>query len=179
MRKSFLLVGAALLMLSGATANAMPAGGFGFGFLHSDFPVGIFYGINEQTAFHVGVGFHKFDPVAGSGGRDMTIGAAGALVYDIWAGPNWGFGIAPAVAYATTSYEDQTIGTTTTSIDNSSQLWVMGNLQGHWDPVDAVSFWFSHGITVSTVSPSVGDSTTEFMTDGNNVTSFGFTVWLP
>jgi hypothetical protein len=175
MRKSFLLVAAALLMLSGATANAMPAGGFGFGFLHSEFPVGIFYGINEQTAFHVGLGFHKYDPVANSGDPDLALGFTGALVYDIWAGENWGFGIAPGVAYATTSYEDTAAG----SIDNSSQLWILAYLQGHWDPADAVSFWFNHGIMVNTMSPPVGDSTTEFMTEGNNLASFGFTVWLP
>jgi hypothetical protein len=175
MRKSFLLIGAAFLMLSAATANAMPAGGFGFGFLHSEFPVGIFYGINEQTALHVGVGLHKYDPVANSGAADLTIGGIGALVFDIWGGTNWGFGIAPGVAFATTSYEDTPAG----SVDSSSELIIQGYLQGHWEPVEAVSLWFGHGLLVKSMSPSVGDSTTEFMTVGEDVTSFGFTVWLP
>lgn len=168
MRKFFLL-GAAVLLASGFTAVNAEAQ-VGLGYLHSDFPIGIFYDM-DGSYLAAGVGFAKNDVPEGSGFLETEFGIMGAWVMDSWSGDAWGFG--PSVAAGFTSMSPEGGG------DGASSTMISLGLKGHWEAASNVSFWFSHGLDIMITSPPVGDSTTDFSTSGWNIANLGFTVWLP
>jgi len=169
MRK-FLLPIAGLVLATGISSTANAQTKWGLGFLSADIPVGVFVQPNEQLTLHGAVDFAKYDVPSGSTQLETEFAFAVALVWDFWSATNWGFGIAPGVSYRNLSPQTG---------DSSSETRIPIQLAGHWDPSDMLSFWFSHGVVIAIDSPAVGDSTTDFYTNGNNVTSFGFTVWAP
>jgi hypothetical protein len=171
MRTSFLLI-AGLLLATGVTSTAKAEMEWGLGFLNSDIPVGVFLKPNEKTTIHAAVDYVSNDlpSSAGNATIETEVAFAAALVWDFWSASNWGFGVAPGVTYRNYSPK---------SGDSSSLTTIPIQLAGHWNPADMLSLWFSHGLVVAIDSPAVGDSRTDFYTNGNNVTSFGFTVWAP
>jgi hypothetical protein len=178
MRKFVLTIaGVAILTL---TAASTASANWGLGYLYSDAPVGVFFGLNEQASIHVGAGFAKYDVTASSAldsSVETEFALAGALLYDIWSGDGWGFGVAPGVAFALASK----VGSDAKS---DKVVVIHAHLKGHWDPTEWLSFWFGHGLDVEIFSPGdVGDSsfdsTTEFFTSGHNIADLGFTVWMP
>ncbi|MBZ0267468.1 hypothetical protein K8I85_04885 [bacterium] len=168
MRKFFLL-GAAVLMASSFVAVNAEAQ-LGLGYLHYDFPIGIFYDMDGST-LGAGVGFAKNDVPDGSGFLETELGIMGFWAMDSWSGDSWGFGPSVAAGFTTMSPEGDG--------DSSSMTMIELGLRGHWDATSNVSFWFSHGVDVMISSPPVGDSTTDFATSGWNIADLGFTVWLP
>lgn len=172
MRKFLVTVAASLMLAAGFAPKAEAA--VGIGFLYSSTPIGLFFRINDQTAFHVGVGFDIQDTEENSGDRKSTFSIAGTVLFDLWTGDCWGFGLAPGVLFSTDSFEDNAIGE---EVDSQTDILVMLWLMGHWDPCDWLSFWFGHGLTIDIHSN--GDSTTDFGTEGANLGQVGFTVWLP
>jgi len=180
MKKS-LSVAAAMLLLALATTPAMAAHGgqWGLGLLTSEYPIGAFFGLSDVGTLHVGLDIEKPDSQAGTGQPKMTVGIAGAFEYDIWHGDNWGFGVFPGFAFSTTSYEDQTVGPNTVSIDSSHILTVALDLGGHFDPVSNVAIYFTHGLQIATVTPpGGGDSSTEIATRGVNVGEMGIAYFF-
>jgi hypothetical protein len=179
MKKS-LSVAAAVLLLALATTPAMAAHGgqMGLGLLTSEFPLGVFFGLNDKATLHVGLDVEKPDSQSGTGDPKMTVGILGAFEYDLWSGDNWGFGVFPALAFTTTSYEDQGV-VNPTSIDSSHTLTVALNLGGHFDPVSNVAIYFAHGVQIASTTPAhiAGtpdvSSTTDIATRGVNVGEFG------
>ena len=169
MRKSFLLI-ASLVLAMGATSTANAQTEWGLGFLHSDVPVGVFVGVNDQTTIHAAIDFEKNDVPSGSSSIETEFAFAAAVIWDFWSGSDFGFGIAPGVSYRNFSPKEG---------DSSSQTNIPILLAGHWDATDNISLWFSHGLNIQIDSPPVGDSTTDFGTTGYNLTNFGFTVWAP
>ena len=171
MRKFLVTVAASLMLATGFAPKAEAA--VGIGFLYSSTPIGLFFRINDQTAFHVGVGFDIFDTEDGSGDLKSVFSLAGTVLFDLWTGDCWGFGLAPGVIFSTASFEDAG----PVEVDSETEIDILLWLMGHWDPCDWLSFWFGHGLTIDIHSN--GDSTTDFGTDGGNIADFGFTVWLP
>ncbi len=169
MRKSFLLV-ASLILAMGTVSTANAQTEWGLGFLHYDVPIGVFVGVNDQTTIHAAIDYQKYDVASGSGDLESEFAFAAAVIWDFWAGSNWGFGVAPGVSYRNFSPE---------SGDSASQTNIPILLAGHWDATDNISLWFSHGLNIQITSPPVGDSTTDWGTTGFNLTNFGFTVWAP
>jgi hypothetical protein len=169
MRKSILLI-ASLLLATGVARTANAETEWGLGFLDSDIPVGVFVKPNERTTIHGAIDYVKNDLPSGSTSIETEFAVAAAVVWDFWTATSWGFGVAPGVTYR--NYSPQTG-------DSSSRTTIPIQLAGHWNPTDMFSLWFSHGVVVEINSPPVGDSTTDIYTNGNNVTSFGFTVWAP
>jgi hypothetical protein len=181
--KKTLFVVAATMLLVGATTPAMAAhpGQFGLGVLNSDFPIGLFIGMNDKTTVAFGLDVQKPDTdSADNGEQSFGFGLGGALEYNLWGGSNWGFGVFPQVGFATQSYEDITVGNTTQSVDSSSQIMILLALGGHYDPVDSVSLYFAHGLGISNNSPpGGGDSSTNIGTFGDVLGSLGVAFYLP
>ena len=169
MRTSFLLI-AGLLLATGLAPTANAAGDWGLGFLSSEIPVGVFFKANDRTTIHGAIDFAKYDVPSGSSATETEVAVAAAVVWDFWTASSWGFGIAPGVSYR--NFSPQTG-------DSHSETRIPIQLAGHWNPTDMFSLWFSHGVVVAIDSPAQGDSQTDFYTNGNNVTDFGFTVWAP
>jgi hypothetical protein len=169
MRTSILLI-ASLVLASGVVPTASAETQWGLGFLDSDIPVGVFVKPNDRTTLHGAIDFVKNDVPSGSSSIETEFAFAAAVVWDFWMASDWGFGVAPGVTYRNRSPQTG---------DSSSRTTIPIQLAGHWSPADMLSLWFSHGLVVAIDSPAVGDSTTDFYTNGNNVTSFGFTVWAP
>lgn len=175
MKKSLFVAAAALVFAASAVpAHAGHGGGMGMGLLHSDFPAGVFFGLNDQTTVHFGLGFDKFDTVDGSGDISSQFGILGALEYNIWTGDNWGFGLFPSISFATASFED--FGTT--SVDSATDINFGLNLGGHFDPVSNVAVYFNHGLNVNIFDPGVGDSSTNIGLDGWDLGQFGVCFWF-
>jgi hypothetical protein len=171
MRKSLLLFGAALMVFGAAsTANAMHGQQWGLGLVSTDTPVGVFYGINDKTNIHVGLGFEKNDLPDMSTEIETTFGITGQVMFDIWQGNGMGFGVYPGINFTNYSPKEG---------DSASQTIILIHLGGHWDPNDWVSLWFQHGFQVVLTSPPAGDSTTDFRTAGLDLGSFGVTFWIP
>ena len=172
MRKTLMLLGAVMLLATGlsTTAHAQHAGQWGLGLLDTSFPVGVFYGINDQTVLHAGLGFNKFDVAENSGDLETQFGILVALSWDFVQGSGWGFGIIPNFAFTSRSPEG--------SGDGDSFTHIGIDLGGHWDPVDAVSLWFRHGLSIDIYSPPQGDSSTDFGTSGIDLGSFGATFYI-
>jgi hypothetical protein len=173
MRKFLLTVAASLLLATGFAPKAEAS--VGIGFLYSSTPVALFFRLNDRTAFHVGVGVDIFDTEEDSGDLKSIFSVAGTVLYDLWTGDCWGFGLAPGVIFSTASFEDDDGEERDSATEIAVLLWLMG----HWDPCDWLSFWFGHGLTVTIDDDGVNDSTTNFGTDGANLGEVGFTVWLP
>jgi hypothetical protein len=171
MHRAFKLI--ALLSLALVVAPAANAANWGPGFLYRSHPVGVFFGINDDATIHAALGFSKVD-VDGPLFQDYEseFGLAGALLWDMVGGDNWGFGIAPGGRWTLLSPEDG---------DSDNQFLLSAALMGHWDPADMLSFWFGHGVNIHIFSPGApnADSTTDFFTNGNNIADVGFTVWIP
>ncbi|MEZ5065570.1 MAG: hypothetical protein R3B81_12630 [bacterium] len=172
MRKSLLLLGVSLMTVSlASSANAAGhSGQWGLGLLDSSAPVGVFFGVNEDATLHLGLGFHKYDVPTGTVDLETEFNFLAALEYDIWTGNQMGFGVMPALGFSSMSPNEG---------DGASNILIGLYLGGHWDPSDAVSFWFHHGLEIDLYSPPVGDSTTEFGTSGVELGSFGATFWIP
>ena len=169
MKKS-LSVAAVTLLLALATTPAM-AGQWGLGTLYSGFPLGVFIKMNPKTTVTFGLDFQKPDTDSADNGEQTSdFGLIGALEYDIWGAENWGYGVFPAVGFATQSYEDTPAG----SIDSGSQVTIGLNMGGHFDPIDHVSLYFTHGVAITMDSPpGGGDSTTDIGTFGSLVGNLG------
>ncbi len=174
MRKCLLTLVAALFMGTGLAPAKAEASGLGLGFLWASHPVGLFFNLNDTTTAHVALRFAKFDVPEGSGAQSSSIGVAAAILLDLWSGDCWGFGFGPGILFASDSFEDEFDGS---SVDSQTDIVIELWLRGHWDPCEWLSFWFGHGITID--MHSNGDSVTNFYTDGLNLGSLGFTVWLP
>jgi hypothetical protein len=187
MRTSFLLLASLLLAMGVAsTAAAQHAGQIGLSVVTVDYPIGLSYGFSDKATGHLGVGFTVLDDkVLGAGDPKTRFGIAGAVNYDIWqaTGSHWGFGLAPALTFDMTSFQD---GASTT-FDSDKVFDILLALGGHWDPMDNMSFWFRHGVVIDMVSPgdvtSGGttqsfDSTTNFGSTGDILAQFGWTAWF-
>ena len=181
MKKS-LSVAAATLLLALATTPAFASHGgqWGLGTLYSDFPLGVFFGLNDKTTVTFGLNFRQEDtqpaPFDQESGR---FGIVGALEYDFWSGDRWGFGAFPAVGFTSISQEDVVVGGTNQSVDSATDIQIALALGGHFDIVDAVSIYVTHGLVIDSYSPPVGDSTTTFGTFGNQVGELGVNFWFP
>jgi hypothetical protein len=176
MKKS-LSVAAATLLLALATTPAFAghAGQMGLGLLSTSTPVGVFFGINDQTMVHFGLGFEKPDTdEADNGELTSQFSIAGALEYDLWSGDNWGFGVFPGVAFSSASFED--VGTV--SVDSASEIALALNLGGHVDLASNVSVYFVHGLDISIVDSGAGDSATNIGTSGSDLGEFGVNFWI-
>jgi hypothetical protein len=176
MRKFLVTVAASLMLATGFAPKAEAA--IGIGFLYSSTPIGLFFRLNDQTAFHVGVGFDILDAEEGSGDQSSRFSIAGTVLYDIWTGDCWGFGLAPGLIFSTASFEDDEFGD---ERDSATEIDVLLWLMGHWDPCDWLSFWFGHGVSIVISDSGIegADSETNFGTDAANIGTVGFTVWLP
>ena len=173
MRKFLVTVAASLMLAAGFAPKAEAA--VGIGFLYSSTPIGLFFRINDATAFHVGVGVDINDTEENSSDLKSVFSVAGTVLFDLWTGDCWGFGLAPGVIFSTASFEDNGAGE---EIDSQTNIQVLLWLMGHWDPCDWLSFWFGHGLTIS-IEDDGDDSETNFGTEGANLGQVGFTVWLP
>jgi hypothetical protein len=172
MHRAFKLI--AMLSLALVAAPIASAANWGPGFLYRSHPVGAFFGINDNATVHAALRFAKDDlaETAPDATIETEFGLAGALLWDMVGGDNWGFGLAPGVRWTMLSPKDG---------DSDMSLLFSAALMGHWDPADMVSFWFGHGVTIDYYSPGAAgsDSRTNFYTEGANIADVGFTVWIP
>ncbi len=167
MRKFFLLCAAAILATGFSANNAQAQ--LGLGYLHSDAPVGIYYDL-DGSYLALGVGFNYYDLPSGSTSTETSFRVAGSWMMDMKSGDGWGFGPSIGAMFRNDSPKTG---------DSASWTTISVGLMGHWDPTANVSFWMGHGLDIVITSPPVGDSTTDFMTNGVNIADLGFTWWLP